>query len=139
MARREIPIEFIGGFAEEQLNRLIQATVLETDKQLKINSPVDTGRFRASWQIGENTSTGLPLQGPVEGGKSIPSPPPQYTNYAGGNERINQRYHIHNNLPYAERLANGWSKQASAGWVELIAKQMQEYVRSTYNQIKRDN
>ncbi len=35
MARREIPIEFIGGFAEEQLNQLIQATVLETDKQLK--------------------------------------------------------------------------------------------------------
>ena len=70
MARREIPIRFIGGFAEEQLNQLIQATVLETDKQLKKGSPVDTGRFRASWHIGENTSTGEPHP-PVEKGTTI--------------------------------------------------------------------
>ena len=138
MARREIPIEFIGGFAEEQLNRLIQATVLETDKRLKKNSPVDTGRFRASWQIGENTSTGVPHP-PVEGDEEIPAPPPQYTNYTGGKERINRSYHLHNNLPYADRLANGWSPQADAGWVDLIAKQMQAYVAKTYNQIKRDS
>ena len=138
MARRKIPIEFIGGFAEEQLNQLIQATVLETDKQLKKGSPVDTGRFRASWHIGEDTSTGEPHP-PVEKGTTIPSPPPQYTNYSGGSERLGRSYHIHNNLPYAERLANGWSPKADAGWVELIAKNMQEYVRRTYNQIKRDS
>jgi hypothetical protein len=34
---------------------------------------------------------------------------------------------ITNNLPYAERLANGWSKQAPAGWVQTIAKNMQLY------------
>lgn len=138
MARREIPIEFIGGFAEEQLNQLIQATVLETDRQLKLGSPVKTGRFRASWHIGENTSTGAPHP-PVEEGTVIPTPPPQYTNYAGGTERINRSYHLHNNLPYADRLANGSSPQADAGWVELIAKSMQQYVRTTYNQIKRDS
>ena len=138
MARREIPIEFIGGFAEEQLNQLIQATVLETDRQLKLGSPVKTGRFRASWHIGENTSTSAPHP-PVEEDTVIPAPPPQYTNYAPGTERINRSYHLHNNLPYADRLANGWSPQADAGWVELIAKNMQQYVRRTYNQIKRDS
>ena len=138
MARREIPIEFIGGFAEEQLNQLIQATVLETDRQLKLGSPVKTGRFRASWHIGENTSTGAPHP-PVEEDTVIPAPQPQYTNYVGGTERINRSYHLHNNLPYADRLANGWSPQADAGWVELIAKSMQQYVRRTYNQIKRDS
>lgn len=138
MARSEIPIEFIGGFIEEQLERLVQATVLETDKQLKKGSPVDTGRFRASWHIGENTSTGEPHP-PVKKGQKIPSPPPQYTNYAGGSEKLGNSYHLHNNLPYAERLADGWSKEADAGWVELIAKSMTQYIGQTYNQIKRDS
>jgi hypothetical protein len=34
---------------------------------------------------------------------------------------------ISNNLPYAERLANGWSKQAPSGWVQTISKDMQLY------------
>jgi|TARA_R100000482_G_scaffold113619_1_gene56282 hypothetical protein len=138
MARSEIPIEFIGGYIEEQLERLVQATVLETDRQLKKGSPVDTGRFRASWHIGENTSTGEPHP-PVKKGQKIPSPPPQYTNYAGGSEQLGKSYHLHNNLPYAERLADGWSKEADAGWVELIAKNMTQYIGQTYNQIKRDS
>lgn len=138
MARREIPIEFIGGFIEEQLERLVQATVLETDRQLKKGSPVDTGRFRASWHIGENSSTGGPHP-PAKKGQKIPSPPPQYTDYPGGSEKLGNSYHLHNNLPYAERLADGWSKEADAGWVELIAKNMTQYISQTYNQIKRDS
>jgi hypothetical protein len=33
-------------------------------------------------------------------------------------ERPGNIYSVHNNLPYAEPLANGSSKQASPGWVE---------------------
>jgi 2-succinyl-5-enolpyruvyl-6-hydroxy-3-cyclohexene-1-carboxylate synthase len=36
---------------------------------------------------------------------------------------------VHNNLPYAEPLANGSSKQANAGWVQGIAKDVQGRVR----------
>jgi hypothetical protein len=39
-------------------------------------------------------------------------------------ERIGNVYSVHNNLPYAEPLANGSSKQADRGpgWVQGIAK-----------------
>jgi len=35
---------------------------------------------------------------------------------------------VSNNLPYAERLANGWSRQAPAGWIDATAKDVQTYV-----------
>lgn len=137
MARREIPLEFIGDFAEEQVNKLITATVLETDKRVKLGSPVKTGRFRASWQIGQNSSPGQPRP-PAGDGAVIPSPPPQYVGYPGGTEHGGNTYHIHNNLPYAARLADGWSPQADAGWVDLIAKEMKVYIDREYNRIKRN-
>jgi hypothetical protein len=47
-------------------------------------------------------------------------------------ERPGNIYSVHNNLPYAERLATAstksgraWSKQANAGWVQGIAKDVQ--------------
>ena len=40
-------------------------------------------------------------------------------------ERPGNIYSVHNNLPYAEPLANGSSKQANAGWVQGIAKDVQ--------------
>jgi hypothetical protein len=53
MARR-IRLDQIGDYAEDKLNQLMRVVVLETDAELKARSPVDTGRFRASWAIGEN-------------------------------------------------------------------------------------
>jgi hypothetical protein len=38
------------------MEKLLRAAVLETDSLLKQASPVDTGRFRASWQVGENSA-----------------------------------------------------------------------------------
>ena len=42
MAKR-IEITQIKNFSEEQLNRLLGKTVMETDKRLKMQSPVNTG------------------------------------------------------------------------------------------------
>jgi len=36
---------------------------------------------------------------------------------------------VSNNLPYAERLADGWSKQAPAGWIDGTAKDIQTWVQ----------
>lgn len=46
---------------------------------------------------------------------------------------------VSNNLPYAERLANGWSKQAPEGWVETIAANMKPYAEAQARQIERDD
>jgi hypothetical protein len=51
-----IRLNQIGDYAKKQMEKLLRAAVLETDSLLKQASPVDTGRFRASWQVGENSA-----------------------------------------------------------------------------------
>lgn len=122
---RTIKIGDIGPYANDQMEKLLRASVLVVDRRLKMVSPVDTGRFSASWQVGENSASG--------GIK----PPGTYTtpteieklNYH--KETVGNVYSVHNNLSYAESLAQGHSKQTAdalggqAGWVQGIAKDVQ--------------
>jgi hypothetical protein len=55
---RVIRLGDIGDYANTQMEKLLRSAVLETDGLLKAASPVDTGRFRASWQVGENAAPG---------------------------------------------------------------------------------
>jgi hypothetical protein len=117
---RTIRIGDIGDYANSQMEKLLRAAVLDTDSLLKQASPVDTGRFRASWQVGENaagTYDAGPQQEATGAYKDQTEPPGKPTppalrkmNYQ--QERIGNVYSVHNNLPYAEPLANGSSKQA---------------------------
>ena len=139
MAKR-IELSKIGDHLEDQVERLLRVTVLQADKRLKMASPVDTGRFRASWQVGQNTSVGEPKP-PGEYGNA--PQPLQTVNYVAGQEKVGNAYSIHNNLPYAEKLAyaplgQGSSLQTNGpGWTDMIAKEMEIYVRSQYAKIKR--
>lgn len=123
---KSIKLTDIGSYAESQYEKLLRATVLETDRRVKFGSPVDTGRFRVSWAIGQNAA---PYQGAPAGG-SYGSAPPNAVNYALGQEKPGNVYSIHNNLPYAEPLAFGHSKQAPAGWVDGIANDLRSWVQS---------
>jgi hypothetical protein len=144
-----IRLSDFGKFSEEQVDKLLRIVVLETDLELKMQSPVDTGRFRMSWVVGENT-TGNYDAGPQQKATAAfteqTSPPQSPTpglavgiNYTPGSERVGNSYHIHNTLPYAERLGNGHSTQAPAGWVELIAKQMANRARQLADHIGRQS
>ena len=144
-----IPPERIGGHMEFQINQLLRAVVIESDARVKLGSPVDTGRFRSDWQIGENEANAVPN---IKGGFSKTITPPKGTNYAAGfDEKIGNVYHIHNNLPYAEaRSGTGqgipasWkaagitgSKQNRGAWVDVISKEMSNWAESEYQKILR--
>ena len=130
---RTIRVGDIGNYAEQQLEKLLRVAVLETDSRLKQASPVDTGRFRASWQVGENSAGG----GEKPEGSYSSTPAIDRIGYQ--QERVGNVYRVHNNLPYAERLAQGWSKQAPAGWVQGIAKDIQGFVRVNADRIGRES
>ena len=134
MARR-IELGQIGDYAEEKLDQLMRVVVLETDSQLKSQSPVDTGRFRASWVIGENGTQGAYDAGPGGHGQSGP----RGVNYTPGTEKIGNTYHVHNSLIYAESLANGSSRQAPAGWVDIVAREMTTRAKQLADQIGRQD
>lgn len=143
---RTIRVGDIGDYANSQMEKLLRAAVLETDSLLKQASPVDTGRFRASWQVGENAAGSYdagPQQEPSNADRSRTSAPagPMFPlrkmNYQ--QERIGNIYSVHNNLPYAESLANDSSKQANAGWVQGISKDVQGRVRTAAEKIGRES
>jgi len=133
MARR-IRLDQIGGYSEEKFEQLLRVTVLETDKRLKEESPVDTGRFQLSWVISENNYTEYDA-GPRSGSSGIP--PAKRMNYQ--QEQAGKNYHISNSLPYAEPLAGGSSTQAPAGWTERIAREMSDWVRQEAARIARQD
>tara|TARA_B100000029_G_scaffold496471_1_gene562837 strand:+ start:890 stop:1300 length:411 start_codon:yes stop_codon:yes gene_type:complete len=118
---------------EKRMNALLSQAVLHTDTMLKQESPVDKGRFQNSWQIGENGT------GEYDGGEGLGEAPPVGMNYNVGNEKIGNSYTIHNSLPYAEALAAGHSKQASPGWVQQIAKDMQGWIQINAKRIGKDS
>jgi len=136
---RTIRVGDIGDYCNQQMEKLLRAAVLETDSLLKQASPVDTGRFRASWQVGENASPG----GIAPPGNYDTTPP--LTRIGYGQERIGNVYSVHNNLPYAEPLARGTSKQTEGaqggrgGWVQGAAKDVQGRVITAAARIGRES
>lgn len=143
---RKIPPADIAKHIADNFEKLLRAAVLETDSLVKLASPVDTGRFRASWQVGQNSAPGKGApEGQYTGAYAI-----QRIGYQ--KEKAGNVYSVHNNLPYAEPLANGpsfppsWikagvtgSKQTRQGWIQLIAKDVQGRVITAAGQIGRQS
>ena len=143
---RAITIAEFGKYASDNIERLLREVVLETDQRVKMASPVDTGRFRMSWAVGENNAS-FPSLPPgdykAQAGPQAPAPAESVpgiraVGYTPGQERLGNVYSIHNNLPYAEPLANGHSRQAPAGWIENIANDIRTRAAETAERIARE-
>ena len=158
---RVIKLGDFGDYSKRQVEKLLRAAVLETDTLLKAASRVDLGRFRASWQVGENAAPG----GQKPEGSYSTIPAIERINYQ--RERVGNIYSVHNNLPYAEKLASGaagsgsksetrynprrtvtnWAspgggssiQTAGPGWVQGIAKDVQGRVIAAAAKIGRES
>jgi len=161
---RRINLSQIGSFSTEKYEQLLRETVMETSRRLKEESPVDLGRFRLSWAVGENSS---PFPGMPPGdyrGTPVPEEPRRVGYQV---ERAGRVYSIHNNLPYAEKLANGragsglkkekrynpfrevdnWASPGGGsshqtngpGWIDLIAREMIAWVKQEADRIGRQD
>lgn len=137
----------MGEYVNQQMEKLLRAVVLDVDTRCKLESPVDTGRFRMSWQVGENAAGFYDAgpQQPATGAFKDQSKPPKSPEATGlrkmnyEKEKLGNVYSVHNNLPYAEPLANGTSNQAPAGWVQAIAKDAQSYAKAQAAKIGRES
>jgi hypothetical protein len=143
----------IGDYASTQIEKLLEFAVLETDTLLKSASPVDLAGFALAGRCGENaagdydaghSTTGhCRIQGYSQEPPDKPTPPTlRRMNYS--KERPGNIYSVHNNLPYAEPYSGtghhgGGSKQANAGWVQGIAKDVQGRVIAAAARIGRES
>ena len=94
-----------------KLGVVVRKTALDSFTGVVAMSPVDTGRFRGNWQPG----IGAPPAGTLEtldptGAVSIGAIEARVAEFKPG-----QSIFLANNLPYAERLEDGYSKQAPGG------------------------
>lgn len=126
MARGSFRLE-IAEFAKqagENADVAVRKIMLGIWGRLIEKSPVDTGRFRANWQYSVNAKATGTIEGNWTSENRAPPPkPPQIAAGAFGKVHI-----ICNNLPYAQRLENGHSKQAPIGMVGLTLNEFNSIV-----------
>jgi len=111
--------------SEEKLALAVQKISLEMFSRVILRSPVDTGRFRANWQvaIGRVPSGTLQLEDP-SGRATISEAQATALRVKPGDTIA-----LVNNLPYAQRLEDGWSSQAPAGMVGLTVQDFRQIAR----------
>lgn len=109
-----------------KLRDLLQKTALDAFSEVVLMSPVKSGRFRGNW---------LPAIGAAPGGydwqKLDPDGSETIARASATVEasELGDTIYLVNNLPYARRLEEGWSKRAPAGMVRITAARWQPIVR----------
>lgn len=99
-------------------DEIMRKVALAADQTIVMATPVDTGRARANWQAGIGTAPAgtVEYSGGGSGAVSYATAAAQsvVTTYKGQPGGI----WLVNNLPYIQRLNEGWSAQAPAKFVE---------------------
>lgn len=128
-----------------KIDLVVRKIVLDMGTRIVLRSPVGDGkywisrppkgytggRFRANWQYGEGAVPAGVVNAIDKTGqislRSIMKIAPQ----AGG-----KVHYITNNLPYAQRIENGWSRQAPKGMVDLTLIEYRAVVRDAAAAVK---
>ena len=114
------------------ISQTLTGTALELATRMVMKSPVDTGRFRGNWQIGEG---GPDLRTDSDYDKQPLGSAPSAGTFARWQDQLESVVpgtviYVTNNLPYARRLEyDGWSKQAPAGMVRVTVAEYQQIIR----------
>ena len=125
-----VPIGQLGAATIRQIDTICRKVVIDLMSSCIYRSPVGNpdlwqhpapagyvgGRFRGNWQLGVGSSPSgeldrIDANGAGTWADAVSNVP---TTGAGG-----KIYYIVNNLPYAQRLDDGWSSQAPAGIIGL--------------------
>lgn len=129
----------------ERFNTFMRAVMLKINYKLDMRSPVGDasywaspvpagyvgGHFRANWQY----SFGLVATGEKNG--------TDYVRARGTNDGAIERapavgiHYLSNNAPYAQRIENGWSRQAPQGVVGLTVAEFGGIVDGTAREVNR--
>lgn len=109
----------------EGSEKVIRGVAIDIFGEVIHQSPVDTGRFKGNWQ----TTLTKPASGVVE------TLDPSGNSTQGKANAVIAKFKLAaksllltNNLPYAEALASGHSKQRPSGWIESITANFQAVV-----------
>jgi hypothetical protein len=122
MSGWSIPLQVLADRSGQRLETVARKVSFDVFRAVALRSPVDTGRFRANW----NVSYGTPDLGVTAS-----------TNQARSTQQVARSLSLPvggvvfmaNGLPYAEELEFGSSKQAPVGMVRVTVREFENYVR----------
>jgi len=102
---------------DDEINDVVQVIGMYCLRGIVQKSPVDTGRFRGNWIVSNNTpDMSTKTQTDKSGSRVINEGTTKISTF---DYKAQSTIYIQNNLPYANRLENGWSKQAPKGMVSI--------------------
>lgn len=100
-----------------KVSTIARRSALECFSRVIQKTPVDTGTARNNWFANIGSPGTQMTESSDKSGASRISEAASAT--AEWNPESGEHIHLTNNLPYIERLENGWSKQAPAGMVGI--------------------
>lgn len=122
MSGWSIPLDKLAKRAGARLEDVARKVTYDLFAEVVRRSPVDTGRFRANWNVSYGTAdltiteSTQQARGTTEAAKALTLP-------VGG------VLYLANALPYSLRLENGWSKQAPTGMVKLSVQNFNDHLK----------
>ena len=122
MSAFSIPLAQLAEKIGADLETVARKATFELFRAVVLRSPVDTGRFRANWNVTSGAAS-YAITPSTEAGRSAQETAKALTLPVGGVT------YLANGLPYAQRLEFGYSKQAPGGMVRLSAAEFDAYVR----------
>jgi hypothetical protein len=108
---------------------VMRAFIFEAYSRLTLKTPVDTGRARGNWQIGNTPAEpgGTDETDPT-GGKALAK--------ALSWRKYDDVVYITNGLAYIKRLENGWSQQAPQGMVRVTAQELKALAKTVATRVR---
>ena len=132
MSKFTLDIQAFVAKAKKNPETVMRSVSLKLFSAIIKASPVDTGRFRGNWQTTSVTpATGLIAGVDPTGNKAVNSAATFITNAPGWDT-----FTLTNNLPYAERLEYGWSKQAPVGMVRANIARFQQLINEEAGKVR---
>lgn len=115
-------IAAFAGETEHKMDLAFRKIALEMFSRVILNTPVKSGRARANWQIAIGSVPNGVLQLEDKSGSATISA----ADAAAAGLKAGDVIYLANNLPYIQRLEDGYSGQAPAGMVGLTVQQFQQ-------------
>jgi hypothetical protein len=114
------------------VNLVHRKVCLDLHKSLVMKSPVDTGRFRANWQVGVGAINSATDSAVDKSGEAVVA----RAEGALQNVKVGGVIFLTNSLPYAQPLEYGHSKQAPGGMVRITVAEYEQYLANAVGSLK---
>lgn len=118
--------------ARGNIDLVVQKATFDVFKSVIMRTPVDTGRARANWSASANSYTQKIYEVTDKAGAQTAN---KMASIALGTKAGNVTYLI-NNLPYAQRLEYGYSKQAPSGMVRITIVEYQQHINNAVSSLR---